>query len=189
MINGEVLLINEENFKLYSQVSRNVGVDKCYPFLQLAQSFHIEPILGTALLEELQEQISLNQITNLNKALLIKIAPALAAFTDFIAARGLAYTITQKGIVREHSENSESLDEKELGYYIGGLREIADKQTDILIKYLCRCQESYPLWRPEDDCICSKYAETTGSAKKEQMNVIYFPNKPPKGCPCEHKIP
>lgn len=185
MTQGEILLINEDNFKLYSQVSRNVGVDKCYPFLQLAQSFHIEPILGTALLEELQEQIADNEITELNKALLIKIAPALAAFTDFIAARGLAYTITQKGITKEASENSSSLDEKELGYYIGGLREIADKQTEILIKYLCRCQDSYPLWRPEDDCLCSKYAETTGSTKKEYMNVIYFPNKPHKGCGCK----
>ena len=186
MTQGEILLINEENFKLYSQVSKNVGIDKCYSFLQLAQSFHIEPILGTALLEELQEQIADNEITELNKALLIKIAPALAAFTDFIAARGLAYTITQKGITREHSENSESLNKEELGYYIGGLREIADKQTEILIKYLCRCQDSYPLWRPEDDCLCNKYAETTGSTKKDYMNVIYFPNKPHKDCGCKH---
>lgn len=185
MTQGEILLINEDNFKLYSQVSRNVGIDKCYPFLQLAQAFHIEPILGTALLEELQEQIKNNDITELNKALLIKIAPALSAFTDFIAARGLAYTITQKGITREHSENSESLDANEMGYYISGLREIADKQTDILIKYLCRCRDSYPSWKPDDECACSKYDATDGSIKTSDFNVIYFPNKPHKGCGCK----
>ena len=29
---GEILIVNEELFKLYSQVSINVGIDKCYPF-------------------------------------------------------------------------------------------------------------------------------------------------------------
>ena len=184
---GEILIINEELFKLYSQVSINVGVDKCYPFLQLAQSFYIERILGTPLLDELKEEVDTNTLTDVNKALIIKIAHPLSAWTDFLAARSLGYTIQQKGIVKEHSENSEALNKEEMGYYIGGLREIANQAQEVLIKYLCRCQDLYPLWRPNSDCDCSRYVEIEeGDANPKQSNPIFFPSHPKgridKGC-------
>lgn len=175
---GEILIVNEELFKLYSQVSINVGIDKCYPFLQLAQSFYIEPILGTPLLDELKNEIKTNSLTETNKALIIKCAHCLSAWTDFLAARSLGYTVTQKSIVKEHSENSEALNKEELGYYIGGLREIANQAQDVLVKYLCRCQDLYPLWRPSSNCDCSKYIETEGDSNPKQANPIYFPSHP-----------
>lgn len=176
---GEILIINEELFKLYSQVSINVGVDKCYPFLQLAQSFYLEPILGTPLLDELKEEVDTNTLTDENKALIIKAAHCLSAWTDFLAARSLGYTIQQKGIVKEHSENSEALDKDEMGYYIGGLREIANQAQEVLVKYLCRCQDLYPKWKPNSICDCSRYVETNdGEANPKQSNPIYFPSHP-----------
>lgn len=175
---GEIVIINEELFKLYSQVSINVGVDKCYPFLQLAQSFYLEPILGTPLLDELKEQVSTNTLTEANKALILKCAHCLSAWTDFLAGRSLGYTVTQKGIVKEHSENSEALNETELGYYIGGIREIANQAQEVLVKYLCCCADLYPLWRPSSNCDCNRYIETDGDSNPKRSNPIFFPSHP-----------
>ena len=50
---GETLIISEELLKLYSPLSKNVDVDKVYPFLHLAQQYYLEDILGISLLEEL----------------------------------------------------------------------------------------------------------------------------------------
>lgn len=179
---GEIIIINEELFKNYSNVSRNVGVDKVFPYLQLAQPFYITPIIGDPLLFELQTQIAQDNLTELNKALILKVAPALSLWTDYLAARSLAYSITAKGITKEKSENSESLNDKELAEYIHAIREQAEMASELLIAYLCKCMDSYPLWKPQQECQCEKYIPDDGSAQKPEKNLIYFPSGRP-GCP------
>lgn len=187
---GETLLINEELLKLYSPISKNVGVDKIFPFLHLAQPFYIEPILGTGLLTELQDQIDTDTLTEDNKALILKIAMPLAFWTTYLATRSLGYSITQKGLTKERSENSEALNEKEMGQYLLNLKNQAEMATDLLIKYLCRCSDKYPLWKPNDECDCSKYEPKDGKAKNELKYLIYFPTKgaPDDGCFCNQNF-
>lgn len=176
-------IINEELLKLYSNMTRNVGVDKVMPYINLAQPFFIEPVLGTPLMVELQSQVENNELTELNKALILKIAPALSLWTDYLAARGLTYTVTAKGITKEKSENSESINEKELAEFIHSIRENAENATELLVKYLCNCADSYPLWRPEKDCNCSKYVPTDGSSEVPLTTLIYFPSGRTDNCP------
>ena len=183
---GETLLINEELLKLYSPISKNVGVDKIFPFLHLAQPFYIEPILGTGLLTELQGQIETDTLTENNKALIIKVAHPLSLWTNYLAMRSLAYSVTEKSITLEHSENSQPISEKELGQFILNIKNMAEMATDLLIKYLCRCQNLYPLWKPESECDCAKYEQKEGSAKNKLHQLIYFPKKGRdiNGCYC-----
>lgn len=181
---GETLLIDEELFRLYSAVSRHTPLDRCYPFLELAQEFYLEPILGTPLMTELQIQISTDTLTDLNKGLILKIAPCLSAWTDFLAARSYAYSTTAKGVTKESSENSEPLNAEEMGFYIHNLREIANQTQEVLIKYLCRCREDYPLFRPSSECDCSKYLEeNNGSADPDWRKLIYCPSGHISKCP------
>ena len=154
---GETLLISEELLKLYSPLSKNVGIDRIFPFVHLAQPYYITPIIGQPLLEELQEQIDNDSLTTENKALIIKIAMPLAMWTTYLAVRGLGYSFTQKGVTKEKSENSESLSEKEMGEYILSLKNQSEMASELLIKYLCHCKDLYPTWRPEKECNCNKY--------------------------------
>lgn len=179
---GETLIISEELLKLYSPLSRNVDVDKIYPFLHLAQPYFIEPILGTALLQELQAQIETGEITEENKALILKTAPVLAYYGTYLAMRSLTYSITEKGITTESSENSSTIDRNSLGDYILSIKNQAEMYKEVLIKYLCRCSLTYPLWRPQsDECNCEKYIPTDGSADVDRAFTVYFPNQK-KGC-------
>lgn len=182
---GETMLISEELLKLYSPISKNVSVDKVYPYLHLAQPYFIEPILGTALLQELQHQIEDDNLTEENKALIIKIAPVLANYATYLAMRSLTYSITEKGITRENSENSSTIDRNELGDYILNIKNLAEMHTEVLIKFLCNCQDLYPLWRPENECNCSKYMPTDGNNKNELKYTVYFPKKK-NGCECSN---
>lgn len=174
---GETLLITEELLKLYSPISKNVGIDKVYAYIHLAQPYFIEPILGTPLLEELQQQIEDDDLTPENKALILKIAMPLAMWTSYLALRSLTYSITAKGITLEDSDNSRSINEKELGEYILSLKNQSEMATELLIKYLCNCRELYPLWRPSKECNCSKYLPTDGDNHRPFKNLIYFPNQ------------
>ena len=174
---GETLIISEELLKLYSPLSKNVDVDKVYPYLHLAQPYFVEPIIGDALLSELQSQIETGEITPENKALILKIAPVLAYYATYLAMRSLSYSVTEKGITKEVSENSSSIDRNELGDYILSIKQQAEMYAEVLIKYLCRCQLSYPLWRPETDCNCQKYNLQDGSAEVDKKFTVYFPNQ------------
>lgn len=181
---GETLIISEELLKLYSPISKNVGIDRIFPFVHLAQPYYIQPILGKPLMEELQEQVDNNTLTTENKALILKVAMPLAMWTSYLAVRGLGYSFTQKGLTKEKSENSESVNEKEMGEYILSLKNQAEMATDLLISYLCGCKELYPLWRPSVECNCQKYEPTEGDNHNTFHNLIYFPNKVKDDCGC-----
>lgn len=180
---GETLLISQELLALWSPISKNVGVDRYYPFVALAQEYYITPILGRALKEELQYQVENDTLTEENKALILKIAPCLSFYTSMLACRGLGYSFTQKGLTAENSENSRSLNEKELAEYILSLKNQSEMYQELLVKYLCQCQDLYPSWRPESDCHCSKYLEPEdGRATVERQFLIYFPKQRRDGC-------
>lgn len=179
---GETLIISEELLKLYSPLSKNVDVDKVYPFLHLAQQYYIEDILGIALLEELQTQVENDSLTEENKALIIKCAPVLANYATYLAMRSLTYSVTEKSLVKEHSENSEAIARNELGDYILSLKDICEMHKEVLIKYLCRCSLTYPLWRPSAGCDCQKYNFTDGSSEMNRSFTVYFPEKAKEGC-------
>lgn len=177
-------IISEKLLKEYGNMSRNVGVDKVLPYLLLAQEYFFEPVLGTPLLTELKIQVSTDTLTEANKALILKIAPALALYTDYLAVRSMAYQVNEKGVTKSSSENSESVNEKELSYLIHQYRENADMSMELLVRFLCRCRDQYPLFRPEKECDCAKYTdESTGTADPNQLYQIYFPSGKRSKCP------
>lgn len=186
---GETLIISEELLKLYTPLSKNVDVDKVYPYLHLAQPYYLEPILGDALLSELKVQVNSGEITEENKALILKCAPVIGYWATYLAMRSLTYSVTEKGITKETSENSSSIDRTELGDYILSIKQQAEMYTELLIKYLCRCALSYPLWRPDEDCHCERWVETDGSAEADKKFTVYFPNKKHGTCDgCDRDI-
>lgn len=185
---SEIQLISEDLLKLWSPISKNVGIDRVFPYVSLGQEFFLTPVLGQPLKEELQEQIGDDNLTEANKALIIKIAPALAFWTSYLALRGLAYSITQKGISLEKSENSQPISEKELGEYELNLKNQAEMFTEILIKYLCHCKELYPKWRPQTPCLCDSFEIGEGSNERTFHDLVFFPNKIKKSCcGCKNK--
>lgn len=179
---GETIIISEELLKLYSPLSKNIDVDKVYPYLHLAQQYYLEDILGLSLLEELQYQVENDCLTEENKALILKCAPVLSNYACYLALRSLAYSVTEKSITLEKSENSQPISEKELGEFILSLKQTCEMHKEVLIKYLCRCSLTYTLWRPLENCNCQKYIPKDGSADVDKSFTVYFPNKKKDGC-------
>lgn len=182
---GETLLISEELLKLYSPLSKNVSVDKIYPHLHLAQPFYIAPVLGDALLQELQQQIENDSLTDVNKALILKIAMPLSLWATYLALRSLTYSVTEKSITKESSDNSQTIDFREVGTFSEDIKNKAEMATELLIKFLCRCQDNYPKWFPDKQCNCEKYLPTSGTTDVEREFTIFFPKTGKEGhCYC-----
>ena len=98
---GETLIISEELLKVYTPLSKNVDVDKVFPYIHLAQPYYLEPILGDALLTELKTQVESGEITEENKALIVKCAPVIGYWATYLAMRSLTYSVTEKGITKD----------------------------------------------------------------------------------------
>lgn len=189
---SEVVIISEDLLKKYSPISANVGVAKIFPYAHLSQDFYVRPILGDALLNDLQIAVSNGKLSDSEKALILKVAPMLANYTTYLALRSLAYSVTEKGLTKEASENSESLDRTELGDLKLELKQTAEQCAELLVRYLCVCRHNYPQWQPYDECQCEKYEQKGGKAHGEKTFPMFFPNRKkesPCGCGCGTKEP
>lgn len=174
---AEILLISEEMLKLYSPMGRNVDAGKVLPFVVIAQTLDLQPVLGQDLTQELQEQVASGEITPANKALLLKLAPYLALDSTFLALRSLAYSVGEKGITKESSDNSDALGSKELGEWKTELMALKEQARDMLLDYLCGCSEAYPTWRPSDPCLCKR-------RKGREDGITSLVYLPKRGCSC-----
>lgn len=150
----EVVLINELLLKKYSPITDNTDVTEFVPYISIAQKLHINEILGTALLSELEDQIINNNLTPTNGDLMFKIAPALAMWTVY---QGLPFHWTKlvnKGLTINNSENSTASTLKDVGQLRQWLKDDSQLLTQQLIDFLCSCKDNYPLWMPDIDCKC-----------------------------------
>lgn len=171
----EQLIITEKLFKDSGPIKEDVIVSKFVPYISLAQALRIEPILGKALLEELQEQIKTDTLTPLNSALILKIAPALTFYSIY---QGLPFhwaAIQNKGVTVRESENSKAVDGDGLAQQRRYVLDDAQAFARRLIDYLCECKEDYPLWRPDRGCGCPGTGE--GSHDVRANAGIFFKRK------------
>lgn len=178
-----IVLITESLFKLHSPVTDNAAVDEFIPYISIAQELYVEPILGTALIEELKQQISSNTLTPADGDLIIKIAPVLSFYTVYQALPFKWASIVNKGLTVRESENSKAVDIKDVAQLRAWLKNDAEVLASQLIDYLCKCREHYPLWTPSNECAC-KDTYSEGSAQKRFESGIFFKQKN-KTCNCK----
>lgn len=176
-----ITLINEELLKLHSPITNATDITEFIPYLFIAQELYITPILGEPLMDELKTQIAENTLTPINGDLIVKIAPALSFFTVY---QGLPFhwaSIVNKGVTIRESENSKGVELNDISQLRRWIRDDAEIFTKMLIDFMCRCRNSYPLWRPSQDC-CNDIINE-GSTNDIFESGFYFPKKD-NGCGC-----
>lgn len=143
------LIITEDLLKAHSPITTNTNISEFVPYVGIAQELYIEPALGTALMNELKAQVKEDNLTVLNQALILKIAPALAHFTTYQALPFHWAGIVNKGVTIKESENSKGVAIDDIAQLRRWIRNDAEALLNLTIKYLCKCKSSYPLWSPD----------------------------------------
>lgn len=176
-------LISENLLKLHSPITSDVDVTDFIPYLVIAQELYIAPVIGEPLMAELISQIENNNLSDTNSDLILKIAPVLSFYTVY---QGLPFhwaSIVNKGITVRESENSRGIDMTDLSQLRRWVKDDAERFTQLLIEFLCKCRSSYPLWRPSEGFNCCDDIIGEGSSKKNYDSGFYFPKRS-KGCGC-----
>jgi hypothetical protein len=142
-----VLFISEQTLKDRSLLQDNVDPKLIKPTLKHCQDMFLEPILGTGLYRELQDQITNNNVSVLNAKLLdLYITDCLSWYVASEMVMSLGYKLTNKNVLRKTSENSETSTLNDLfslmEYYKNKAEWYAQRITDYLIEYIT----DYPLY-------------------------------------------
>lgn len=165
----EKVLINNEYLKAYSPIPLNYNLDEVRPYIKVAELLYIVPVVGEPLYEELLEQIATSAITEENSVLLLNIYPSLAIGVCYEALPFIWAHISEVGITKGHSDNSDSIDLKDVNFVSSHLKAQLQARLGNLEYFLKTHLDSYPLYNVIDDC-CNVNEKMT-------FNQIYTPKK------------
>ena len=148
-------LITEEYFKTYSPISDNYNIKDIKPYFHVAEKLWIEPIIGTPLYEELLDEVEKNEVKPENATLLLNIYPLLAFAIVYESLPFVGYHLSQVGITKGKSENSEPVSINDVNYISTQLRNQCETMKKLLKKFLDEHSEHYPLYYADNTVECN----------------------------------
>jgi hypothetical protein len=156
-------LINNKYLKEYSPIPLNFNMDEVNNYIGIAEDIWVKPLIGDEQYDELIQQIEDEDITEENQTLLLAIYPLLGFATCYEALPFITYHFSEVGATKGKSENSDSIDVKELNYIQQHLREQVVFRQKTFKKWIEQYGENYPLIPPTDcSCSCGKDGKEKG---------------------------
>ena len=147
------MIINEKYLKQYSPIPLNYNLAEVKNYIGVAEKIWVKPIIGCDLFDEIQEQVDENNISEENATLLTEggLWQYLAFATVLEALPIIWGHISEVGITKGKSDNSDSLTLKDMTYIQQHIRGQVEVLKDQLKTWLCEHGESFPLL---DCCAC-----------------------------------
>ena len=139
-------LINSKWLKEFSPYPLNYNTKELDNYIKLSEAIWILPIIGREWYEELLKQVKTNTLTDANSTALVEaIWPYLGFAVCYEALPMTWASVTETGIVKGHSDNSESLTLKDLTLVQQHLRNQVEARKDYCKQWLCEHSVSFPL--------------------------------------------
>lgn len=146
-------IINEEYFKQYSPIPKNYDISEVKPFFKVAEELWIKPLIGQALYDELLEQVCANEVSPENSTLLLVLYPYLSFAICYEALPFISYHMTEVGITKGKSDNSDSVSINDVNFISTQLRNQVEIMKSQAKKFLDEHSDIYPLYKSDgSDC-------------------------------------
>ena len=155
-------IINEKYFKEYSPIPLNYNMKELKNYIKVAQEIWVRPLIGTDLLDEIEEQVETNTVSEENATLLT--TGGLWQYLSYATCyEGLAFIwahCSEVGITLGESDSSKSVTLKDLTYINEHLRRQTEFLKDSVKRFICEHYSYYPLADVcACECDCCKQAE------------------------------
>lgn len=144
-LNPEILLINEQIIKKYTQLNEAVDTNLIRPCIYLAQDKYLVNYLGTALVNKLKTDVDDETITGVYDTLLNEyVMKSLLWWTMIELYPSLVYKHDNGSIVIRTSEDTSSISEAELSKMMSAAMDNAKFYTQRMIDYVCANSADFP---------------------------------------------
>ena len=138
-------IINEKWLKEFSPIPLNYNMKELHNYIKLAETIWIEPIIGSEFYEELLEQVANNDLTEENSTALVEaIYPYLGFAVAYEALPIIWGHISEVGITKGKSDNSDPLSLKDMTYVQQHIRTQVEARKDYCKRWLCERNDSFP---------------------------------------------
>lgn len=174
-IKRQPTLINAEYLKSYSMFPKNYDIEDINNFIPISEQIHILPILGTALYEELLEQVTSNTLTDENSTLLLEIYKVEGLAVLYESLPFVWAHVSQVGITKGKSDNSDSVDNRDLSYLNTHVKAQLDYAKSYLKNWLDEFSSNFPLYKKAEDCSCKPMDSShldIYSIRKDEIDLI-----------------
>lgn len=150
------MIINQKYLAKYSPLPVNYNFAEVMNYVPVAQEIWVRPILGDEFLEEIEYQVEKNQVTDEVSTLFTEggLYQYLAYATCLEGLPFLWTHLSEVGLTKGKSENSESISLKDITYVEAHLRRQVEFLKDSFIKWICSHQDSFPIFNPKGVCPC-----------------------------------
>ena len=175
------MIINEKYFKQFSPIPVNYNMTEIKNYIGVAEKIWVKPLIGYELFDEIQEQIDNNEVSEENATLLIEggLWQYLAFATVYEALPMIWSHISEVGVTKGKSDNSDSLDLKDMTYVSQHLRNQVEVLKDQLKRWICEHYTYYPL---ADVCACNCDCCCNKNQNLNDPNPDYKIYKPYRKC-------
>lgn len=141
----KALFINAKDVKTFTSINGNLDPDRYLNAVYLAQITHIQNMLGTDLYNRIADDIENDQLNDSYRSLLeTYIKPVLIHYSMVEMLPRIAYQISNKGIFKHRSENSDTASADEIDDLIQRERSAAEFHADRFLDYIRNNTQSYP---------------------------------------------
>lgn len=131
------LFISPDDLVKRTAINGNVDRDQMVQFIKIAQDIHVQALLGTALYNKLKTDVLNDTLTGNYETLMTDyVQDVLVHYAMVEILPFLAYKVSNGGVFRKQSENSEGIDKNELEYLIQKERDTAEHYGRRLVSYL-----------------------------------------------------
>ena len=148
------MIINEKYLKQYSPIPLNYNMAEVKNYIPVAEKIWVIPLIGSDLFDEIDEQVKNNTVSEENSTLLTEggLWQYLAFATVYECIPMIWSHISEVGVTKGKSDNSDSLDLKDMTWVTQHLRNQVEVLKDQLKKWICEHADSFPL---ADVCACN----------------------------------
>lgn len=131
------LFISPDDLVKRTAINGNVDRDQMVQFIKIAQDIHVQALLGTALYNKLKTDVLNDTLTGNYETLMTDyVQDVLVHYAMVEILPFLTYKVSNGGVFRKQSENSEGIDKNELEYLIQKERDTAEHYGRRLVSYL-----------------------------------------------------
>lgn len=146
-------ILTLDKLKEITAISDALGnqVDLLLPFVEIAETIHLQDVLGIALYEEIIDDVENGTLSGFNETLVENYLYNLSAwYSYFEASPFLIYRAEAKGITKKYSENSQALDRGEFALFRQSILDKAMYFRNTTINFLNKNLDNYPLYRCDE---------------------------------------
>lgn len=149
-IKRQPTLINAEYLKAYSMFPSNYDLTDIDNFIPIAEQIHIVPILGIALYDELIDQVTNNSLTPENSTLLLEIYKVEGIAVLYESLPFVWAHVSQVGITKGKSDNSDSVENKDMTYLSTHIKSKLDYSKQYLVDWLDTYSNNFQLYKRDE---------------------------------------